>query len=127
MQYPAGAPTQHEISGTLKEGTDAGVLDKTEYDSARRVMPLERLRELLGTAAKFPLRQAARIKPWPASYSTGWGGYRRRRRRSSGIASASKWSIWTATGLAGCAFPLFSARARYNTPVKQARQPLADV
>jgi putative hemolysin len=35
------APTQQEISGMLKEGTDAGVLDKTEYDIVRRAMRLD--------------------------------------------------------------------------------------
>ena len=34
------APTQQEISGMLKEGTDAGVLDKIGYDIARRAMRL---------------------------------------------------------------------------------------
>ncbi len=32
------APTQQEITGMLKEGTDAGVLDKTEYDIVRRAL-----------------------------------------------------------------------------------------
>lgn len=35
------APTQQEISGMLKEGTDAGVLDKTEYDIVRRALRLD--------------------------------------------------------------------------------------
>ena len=35
------APTQQEISGMLKEGTDAGVLDKAEYDIVRRALRLD--------------------------------------------------------------------------------------
>jgi putative hemolysin len=35
------APTAQEISGMLKEGSDAGVLAKTEYDIARRAMRLD--------------------------------------------------------------------------------------
>lgn len=35
------APTQQEISGILKEGTYAGVLDKTEYDIVRRALRLD--------------------------------------------------------------------------------------
>lgn len=35
------APTQQEISGMLKEGTDAGVLDQTEYEILRRAMRLD--------------------------------------------------------------------------------------
>ena len=35
------APTSQEISGMLKEGTDAGVLDKTEYDIVRRALRLD--------------------------------------------------------------------------------------
>ena len=35
------APTQQEISGMLKEGTDAGVLDQAEYDIVRRAMRLD--------------------------------------------------------------------------------------
>jgi putative hemolysin len=35
------APTQQEISGMLKEGTDAGVLDQAEYDIVRRALRLD--------------------------------------------------------------------------------------
>lgn len=35
------APTQQEISGMLKEGTDAGVLGQAEYDIARRALRLD--------------------------------------------------------------------------------------
>ncbi|MES2900742.1 MAG: hemolysin family protein [Pseudomonadota bacterium] len=35
------APTTEEISGMLREGTDAGVLEKTEYDIARRALRLD--------------------------------------------------------------------------------------
>lgn len=42
LQHPRDdAPTQQEISGMLKEGTDAGVLDKTEYDIVRRALRLD--------------------------------------------------------------------------------------
>ncbi len=42
LQQPRDeAPTQQEISGMLKEGTDAGVLDKTEYDIVRRALRLD--------------------------------------------------------------------------------------
>ena len=42
LQQPRDeAPTQQEISGMLKEGTDAGVLDKAEYDIVRRAMRLD--------------------------------------------------------------------------------------
>ncbi len=40
-QPPDQAPTTQEISGMLREGTDAGVLDKTEYDIARRALRLD--------------------------------------------------------------------------------------
>ena len=35
------APTQQEISGMLREGTDAGVLGQAEYDIARRAVRLD--------------------------------------------------------------------------------------
>lgn len=35
------APTPQEISGMLKEGTDAGVLDRAEYDIVRRALRLD--------------------------------------------------------------------------------------
>lgn len=35
------APTEQEISGMLKEGTDAGVLDQAEYDIVRRALRLD--------------------------------------------------------------------------------------
>lgn len=35
------APTHQEISGMLREGTDAGVLNQTEYDIARRALRLD--------------------------------------------------------------------------------------
>ena len=42
LQQPRDeAPTQQEISGMLREGSDAGVLDKTEYDIVRRAMRLD--------------------------------------------------------------------------------------
>jgi putative hemolysin len=37
---PDAAPTTQEISGMLREGSDAGVLDKVEYDIARRALGL---------------------------------------------------------------------------------------
>ncbi|QYF94388.1 hemolysin family protein [Massilia sp. PAMC28688] len=46
---PDNAPTEQEISGMLREGSDAGVLDHTEYDIARRALRLDsqRLRALM--------------------------------------------------------------------------------
>jgi putative hemolysin len=41
QQRPDAAPTTQEISGMLREGSDAGVLDKTEYDIARRALRLD--------------------------------------------------------------------------------------
>lgn len=41
---PDDAPTQQEISGMLREGTDAGVLHQTEYDIARRALRLDEQR-----------------------------------------------------------------------------------
>ncbi|SHH25582.1 hemolysin family protein [Massilia sp. CF038] len=38
------APTTEEISGMLREGSDAGVLDRTEYDIARRGLSLRQQR-----------------------------------------------------------------------------------
>jgi putative hemolysin len=45
MQHKTdNAPTTEEISGMLREGTDAGVLDRTEYDIARRGLSLSQQR-----------------------------------------------------------------------------------
>lgn len=41
---PDSAPTADEISGMLREGADAGVLDKTESDIAARALRLDDLR-----------------------------------------------------------------------------------
>jgi putative hemolysin len=41
QQRPDEAPTTQEITGMLREGSDAGVLDKTEYDIARRALRLD--------------------------------------------------------------------------------------
>lgn len=40
-QRADAAPTTQEINGMLREGSDAGVLDKTEYDIARRALRLD--------------------------------------------------------------------------------------
>ena len=143
-----GMVTLADLMGTLMGGMPG--IEAHESDAVQRedgsslldgAMPLERLRELLGTAAEFPeeasgarqtlaglvLHQQGRVST-PAEYFV-WDSHRfevvdmDRNRWSGCWCHRSRAPTRDRTRLhLGC------ARANgYNTPVKQARQPLADV